>query len=273
MANNFVHRAGGAFGVRPEGTAHAQSSVDDSDRDGRGDRSRVLERIGRRPGELRRRDPTGTGRACRAARRCTRPPRARGSSCGLARRPIASSDDGKVRLLGLAVLQRARWHTRRGRRDRASAPGSGTVDGDRHVASRPGDRGRTSVLGPVVGDRGASQRRPPRRPARAGVDRHGERSAPPSPLPGRHRSRRGTCSPTRSTDLWFVPVANPDGYDYSFSTEPLWRKNLRDNDGDGQITDADGVDLNRNLPYKWGFDNEGSSPLPGAPTYRGPSPA
>ena len=118
MANNFVHRAGGAFGVRPEGTAHAQSSVDDSDRDGRGDRSRVLERIGRRPGELRRRDPTGTGRACRAARRCTRPPRARGSSCGLARRPIASSDDGKVRLLGLAVLQRARWHTRRGRRDR-----------------------------------------------------------------------------------------------------------------------------------------------------------
>ncbi|HEV7710214.1 MAG TPA: M14 family metallopeptidase, partial [Asanoa sp.] len=75
------------------------------------------------------------------------------------------------------------------------------------------------------------------------------------------------------TELWFVPVANPDGYDYTFTGDNrLWRKNLRDNDGDGQITTVDGVDLNRNFAYKWGYDNEGSSPNPTSDTYRGPGP-
>lgn len=76
-----------------------------------------------------------------------------------------------------------------------------------------------------------------------------------------------------TTELWFLPVANPDGYDHTFTPgNRLWRKNLRDNDGDGQITTADGVDLNRNFGYKWGYDNEGSSPDPNSNTYRGPSP-
>lgn len=74
-------------------------------------------------------------------------------------------------------------------------------------------------------------------------------------------------------ELWFVPVANPDGYDYTFEDgQRLWRKNLRDNNGDGQITPGDGVDLNRNYATKWGYDNEGSSPDPASETYRGPSP-
>ena len=38
-------------------------------------------------------------------------------------------------------------------------------------------------------------------------------------------------------ELWFILIANPDGYDFTFTPENrLWRKNLRDNDGDGQIT-------------------------------------
>lgn len=77
------------------------------------------------------------------------------------------------------------------------------------------------------------------------------------------------------TELWFVLSANPDGYDYTFQSPAtrLWRKNLRDNDGDGKIAPGDGVDLNRNFPYKWGYDNEGSSPRPASETYRGPAPA
>ena len=77
----------------------------------------------------------------------------------------------------------------------------------------------------------------------------------------------------RTTELWFVPVANPDGYDFTFTGDNrLWRKNLRDNNGDGQITGQDGVDPNRNYPTKWGYDNEGSSPSYGSDTYRGAAP-
>ncbi|GAA4241415.1 M14 family metallopeptidase [Actinomadura meridiana] len=77
-----------------------------------------------------------------------------------------------------------------------------------------------------------------------------------------------------TTELWFVPVVNVDGYDLTFQDGfRLWRKNARDNNGDGKITAGDGVDLNRNFPYKWGYDNEGSSNLPGSETYRGKSPA
>ncbi|GAA1759080.1 M14 family metallopeptidase [Agromyces humatus] len=76
-----------------------------------------------------------------------------------------------------------------------------------------------------------------------------------------------------STELWFVPVANPDGYDFTFTEgNRLWRKNLRDNNGDGVITTGDGVDLNRNFATRWGYDNEGSSPNPASETYRGPGP-
>ena len=76
-----------------------------------------------------------------------------------------------------------------------------------------------------------------------------------------------------TTELWFLPVANPDGYDFTFTEgNRLWRKNLRDNNGDGQITNGDGVDLNRNYAVKWGYDNEGSSPDPSSDIYRGPGP-
>lgn len=76
-----------------------------------------------------------------------------------------------------------------------------------------------------------------------------------------------------TTELWFLPVANPDGYDYTFTEgHRLWRKNLRDNNGDGKITNIDGVDLNRNWPYRWGYDNEGSSSNPASATYRGEKP-
>ncbi|MCB5166813.1 immune inhibitor A [Streptomyces bambusae] len=77
-----------------------------------------------------------------------------------------------------------------------------------------------------------------------------------------------------TTELWFLLSANPDGYDYTHAAdgERLWRKNMRDNDGDGKHTSSDGVDLNRNFAFKWGYDNEGSSPSPFSETYRGKGP-
>src|SRR5215213_617132 len=129
-----------------------------------------------------------------------------------------------------------------------------------------------------------------------------------------------------TNELWFLPIQNPDGYDYTFTcgtgfrtaanemcgatlvTDPadplrgtyvyktadgvtrapnaaqpdptlrkptnrLWRKTLRDNNGDKVYGDGqDGVDPNRNYPTAWGLDEEGASNTFGSATYRGPFP-
>jgi hypothetical protein len=74
----------------------------------------------------------------------------------------------------------------------------------------------------------------------------------------------------KGNELWFVLICNPDGYQYTFDHERLWRKNLRDNNGDGQTQVGDGVDPNRNYREHWKFDNEGSSSVFSSDTYRGP---
>ncbi|HYT17677.1 MAG TPA: M14 family metallopeptidase [Thermoplasmata archaeon] len=55
-------------------------------------------------------------------------------------------------------------------------------------------------------------------------------------------------------NLWFVPLVNPDGFEYARLNDSLWRKNRRDN-GDGTF----GVDLNRNYGYMWGSGGFGTS--------------
>ena len=61
------------------------------------------------------------------------------------------------------------------------------------------------------------------------------------------------------TDLWVVPVANPDGYQFSWSTDRYWRKSRRDRHG---------VDLNRN--FSVAFGGPGSSGSKSSQVYRGP---
>ena len=90
----------------------------------------------------------------------------------------------------------------------------------------------------------------------------------------RYRSGdKATKDLLKTTELWFVPVMNPDGYQYTFGPERLWRKNMRDNDGDGVTTISDGVDPNRNYPEHWKYDEEGSSKIFSSQTYRGPAAA
>jgi hypothetical protein len=50
-----------------------------------------------------------------------------------------------------------------------------------------------------------------------------------------------------NVEFLIVPVANPDGYSYTWTTERFWRKNRRPNAG-GSF----GVDLNRNWGHQWG---------------------
>ena len=74
-------------------------------------------------------------------------------------------------------------------------------------------------------------------------------------------------------ELYFIPVVNPDGYEYNHQTDPngggFWRKNRRDN-GSGNY----GIDLNRNYgPYEyWNAPNGGSDTDPSSETYRGTAP-
>jgi hypothetical protein len=67
-------------------------------------------------------------------------------------------------------------------------------------------------------------------------------------------------------EFYFVPIINADGYEYNRQTDPngggMWRKNRH-----GQ-----GIDLNRNWGYEWGYDNIGSSPNQWDETYRGTGP-
>ena len=66
------------------------------------------------------------------------------------------------------------------------------------------------------------------------------------------------------SEIWIVPLVNPDGLEYSIHVYRYWRKNRRNN-GYGSY----GVDLNRNYGYNWGYDDYGSSSNPFSEVYRG----
>lgn len=73
--------------------------------------------------------------------------------------------------------------------------------------------------------------------------------------------------------VWCVPVVNPDGVWTSLhGFQRSGRKNGRDNNENGKPDRGDGVDLNRNYPFRWGFlADKGSSPLPDSAYFRGPA--
>ncbi len=67
-----------------------------------------------------------------------------------------------------------------------------------------------------------------------------------------------------------VPMVNPDGVQFVFTSDDFWRKNRRSNPGCSGS--GVGVDLNRNYPYLWG-PGCGSSNSCFSSIYRGPSSA
>lgn len=66
-------------------------------------------------------------------------------------------------------------------------------------------------------------------------------------------------------DIYILPLANPDGYEYSHSKDRLWRKTRSRHRGRGCV----GVDPNRNWGYHWA--GKGASGDPCDETYYGPN--
>ncbi len=76
-------------------------------------------------------------------------------------------------------------------------------------------------------------------------------------------------SAINSTEIWIVPMVNPDGhYIGSSGIDTMWRKNTRDNNNNGIFDPEDGVDLNRNYDFLWHLGD----PNPSSREYRGPYP-
>ncbi|CAH0588959.1 unnamed protein product [Chrysodeixis includens] len=71
----------------------------------------------------------------------------------------------------------------------------------------------------------------------------------------------------KNIDWYFLPVVNPDGYEYTHRSDRLWRKNRKYGYGPSTCT---GADLNRNFGYRWG--GKGSSSYPCSDIYRGSGP-
>ncbi|XP_066997997.2 carboxypeptidase B [Anabrus simplex] len=67
-----------------------------------------------------------------------------------------------------------------------------------------------------------------------------------------------------NVDWYILPVLNPDGYEYTHTTDRFWRK-TRSNNGDPECL---GVDANRNFDFHWG--EVGSSTDLCSQSYSGP---
>lgn len=69
------------------------------------------------------------------------------------------------------------------------------------------------------------------------------------------------------SEIWFIPLLNPDGHKIVLDQSDVWwRKNIHDNNGNMAYdpgsggNGSDGIDLNRNYGYKWGYLNATATP-------------
>ncbi len=81
-----------------------------------------------------------------------------------------------------------------------------------------------------------------------------------------------------TSQIWFLPMVNPDGQKVVLDqTDVWWRKNIRDNNNNHQFDTydqwgygPDGIDINRNYGYGWGYFSSTDDIT--YPTYHGTEP-
>jgi len=89
----------------------------------------------------------------------------------------------------------------------------------------------------------------------------------------RYRSSSQVRARVDRYEIWCVPLVNPDGNHRFLHVCGTGRKNGRDTNKNGRIDRGDGVDLNRNYPFRWhSLGEKGSSGKPEHGRYRGPGP-
>ncbi|XP_066933740.1 zinc carboxypeptidase-like [Clytia hemisphaerica] len=80
-------------------------------------------------------------------------------------------------------------------------------------------------------------------------------------------SKKTSIQKLLETHVFYIaPVFNPDGYEYTFTDDRLWRKTRRPTNKKGCI----GTDVNRNWNFKWGLDEKNKEPC--GLTYHGEKP-
>ncbi|KAG9082605.1 putative metallocarboxypeptidase ecm14, partial [Ceratobasidium sp. 370] len=98
----------------------------------------------------------------------------------------------------------------------------------------------------------------------------------------RHLLDQNASRLIRAADFTIIPVPNPDGYAYTWSTDRLWYKNRMDvlpGTNTPKLDDCKGIDMNRNWGYEWnssspnvtvGPDDPCSHWYPGAYPFQAP---
>jgi len=69
-----------------------------------------------------------------------------------------------------------------------------------------------------------------------------------------------------ASEIWCVPMVNPDGHQWVEDVDIWWRKTLWDYDQDHMVEDYEGIDPNRNYDWHWASGSWNSE------TYGGPTP-
>jgi hypothetical protein len=69
-----------------------------------------------------------------------------------------------------------------------------------------------------------------------------------------------------NTEIWIIPMVNPDGHQWVEDVDPWWRKTLWDYNENHWVDDNEGIDPNRNYDWHWDLGSWSSA------TYGGPFP-